>query len=303
MKLLQGVIPVLMTPFTEQEELNERVLRQYISRYLNAGVHGLFCLGTNGEFFSLTQEEKIRIIEIAVQEAKGKVPIYAGTGGITTREAVQLSEKMEELGADALSVITPYFLPLSQAELIGHYRSIAASVSLPIVLYNFPARTGLTIEPETVAELAKIPNIVAIKDSSGNFELIERYIAAAGPDFAVLAGSDALLLKTLQAGGKGGVSGSANVLPELMVSIYTHWQNGNIEAAEAAQSLLQPLSQVYRMATLPSVFKEAMNRMGLEAGPCRAPIGPLPAEASDELDRVLRHYRELGYIQGEPNES
>jgi 4-hydroxy-tetrahydrodipicolinate synthase len=241
-------------------------------------------------------------MEIAVEEAKGKVPIYAGTGGISTKEVVQLSEKMEELGADALSVITPYFLPLTQDELIGHYRSIAASVSLPIVLYNFPDRTGVKIEPGTVAELAKIPNIVAIKDSSGSFELIEQYISAAGPDFAVLAGSDALLLKTLQAGGKGGVSGSANVLPELLVSIYEHWQSGHIEAAEAAQALLQPLSQVYRMATLPSVFKEAMNRMGLEAGPCRSPIGPLPAEASDELDRVLRHYRELGYIHGEPND-
>lgn len=302
MTLLQGVIPVLMTPFTDKQEVNERVLRHFIRRYLTAGVHGLFCLGTNGEFFSLTQEEKIRIMEIAVEEAKGKVPIYAGTGGISTKEVVQLSEKMEELGADALSIITPYFLPLTQDELMGHYRSIAASVSLPIVLYNFPDRTGVRIEPRTVAELAKIPNIVAIKDSSGSFELIEQYISAAGPDFSVLAGSDALLLKTLQAGGKGGVSGSANVLPELMVSIYTHWQCNNIEAAEAAQSLLQPLSQVYRMATLPSVFKEAMNRMGLEAGPCRSPIGPLPAEASDELDRVLRYYRELGYIHGEPND-
>ena len=167
MALLHGVIPVLMTPFTEEkQEVNERVLRAFIRRYLNANVHGLFCLGTNGEFFTLTQEEKIRIVEIAVQEAKGKVPIYAGTGGISTREVVQLSEKMEELGADALSVITPYFLPLTQDELIGHYRSIAASVSLPIVLYNFPDRTGVRIEPSTVAELAKIPNIVAIKDSS-----------------------------------------------------------------------------------------------------------------------------------------
>ncbi|MFC0330319.1 4-hydroxy-tetrahydrodipicolinate synthase [Paenibacillus sepulcri] len=299
MKLLQGVIPVIMTPFTEDQEINEGALRRFVRRFLDAGAHGLFGLGTNGEFFSLTQEEKIRIMKIVVEEAKGKVPIYAGTGGISTREVAALSERMEEIGADALSIIAPYFLPFTQQELIDHYRSVAASVSLPIVLYNFPVRTGVNLEPRTVAELAKVGNIVAIKDSSGSLDLIKQYIAAAGPEFAVLSGSDALLLQTLRAGGKGGVSGSANVLPELLVSIYNLWQNGDEEAAEKAQALLAPLSQVYQKATLPSVFKEAMNRMGLEAGPCRSPIAPLNPDASAELDHVLGYYRELGCIREE----
>ncbi|MGG4035985.1 4-hydroxy-tetrahydrodipicolinate synthase [Paenibacillus cisolokensis] len=302
MKLMQGVIPVLLTPFTKTEDVNEPALRASVRRLIAAGAHGLFGLGTNGEFFSLSADEKVRIMEIVVDEAKGKVPVYAGTGGGSTREVAELSAKMEAIGVDALSVITPYFLPFTQRELAAHYRSVAASVSLPIVLYNFPARTGVRLEPETVAELARIPNIAGIKDSSGSMETIRQYIAAGGPDFAVLAGSDALLLETLEAGGTGGVSGSANVVPELMISIYTHWKSGEREAAAKAQSLLAPLTEVYRKATLPSVFKEALNRIGLEAGPCRMPIAPLPPDVSEELDGVLGYYRERGYIHDKETE-
>jgi 4-hydroxy-tetrahydrodipicolinate synthase len=294
---IEGVIPVVVTPFTQDEELNEAVLRKYVHRYLNAGVHGLFCLGTNGEFVALSQEEKIRIMQIVLEEAKGKAAIYAGTGGISTKEVVTLSEKMEEIGADVLSIIAPYFLPYTQQEIISHFKSVAASTSLPIVLYNFPARTGVHLEPKTVAELAKVPNIVAIKDSSGNFDTILSYIDAVGPDFSVLAGSDGLLLWTLMAGGKGGVSGSANVVPELMLSIYENWKNGNIEEAKKVQNSLRTLSNVYKKGTLPSVFKEVMNMMGLEAGPARSPIAPISDALKAEIREVLKYYQGLGYIK------
>jgi 4-hydroxy-tetrahydrodipicolinate synthase len=299
MKPVEGIIPVLITPFTEKQDVNEPVLRSYVRRYLDAGVHGIFCLGTNGEFFSLSAEEKKRIVQIAVEEAKGRVPVFAGTGGISTREVVRLTEQMEEIGADALSVITPYFLPFSQKELIAHYKSVAASTSLPILLYHFPARTGVRLEPGTVAELAKVPNIVGVKDSSGDFETILQFIRAGGPDFSVLAGSDSLLLWTLMAGGRGGVSGSANVVPDLMTAIYTHWKNGELEQAREAQERLRPLSAVYKKATLPSVFKEAMNLLGLEAGPCRSPVLPPEPAVLNELRDVLQRYKEWGYIREE----
>ncbi|WP_199614069.1 4-hydroxy-tetrahydrodipicolinate synthase [Paenibacillus alkalitolerans] len=299
MQRVEGVIPVLITPFTEKHELNEPVVRRFVNRFIDAGVDGLFCLGTNGEFFSLTMEEKIHIVEIVVDETKGRVPVYAGTGGIGTKEVANLSEKMEAAGADALSIITPYFLPLTQHELINHYRSVASWTSLPIVLYNFPARTGLHLEPKTVAALSDISNIVGIKDSSGNFDMILQYIHATGPDFSVLAGSDSLLLWTLMAGGKGGVSGSANVVPELITAIYSHWRNGELGAAKEAQSLLRPLSEAYKQATLPSVFKEAMNLMGLQAGPCRPPIAPPDPSLKETLRNLLRHYKKMGYIKEE----
>jgi len=296
---VEGIIPVLITPFTEDQKLNEAALRKQIRRFLDAGAHGLFALGTNGEFVTLTREEKIRVVEITLEEAKGKVPVYAGTGGTSTAEVAELSETMEELGADVLTVITPSFYPCKQHELIAHYKSVAASTSLPIVMYNIPARTGNSLEPKTVAELAKVPNIVGVKDSSGNFQTILGYIAETGPDFSVLAGTDALLLYTLIAGGKGGVSGSANVVPDLMLSIYNLWKKGDIEQAVKVQRDLRPLSAVYQKATLPSVFKEAMNMMGLEAGPSRPPVGPVPEEIREELYEVLLKYKELGYIKGE----
>ncbi|HZG85889.1 4-hydroxy-tetrahydrodipicolinate synthase [Paenibacillus sp.] len=296
---VEGVIPVLITPFTEKHELNEPALRRFVNRFIESGADGLFCLGTNGEFFSLTAEEKIRIVEIVVDETRGRVPVYAGTGGIGTKETAELSERMEAVGADALSIITPYFLPLTQQELISHYKSIASWTSLPIVLYNFPARTGVHLEPRTVAELSSIPNIVGIKDSSGSFDTILQYIHATTPDFAVLSGSDSLLLWTLAAGGKGGVSGSANVVPALMTAIYARWKNGELPAAKEAQSLLRPLSELYKRATLPSVFKEAMNMMGLNAGPCRPPIAPPEPALKEELRTLLRRYKELGYIKEE----
>jgi 4-hydroxy-tetrahydrodipicolinate synthase len=296
MKLAEGIIPVLITPFTAEQKVNERALRRFVERFIGLGVHGLFGLGTNGEFFALTEEEKAAVMSIVVEQAGGRVPVYAGTGANSTEETIALSRRMEQLGVDALSVITPYFVQLSQTELYNHYEAIASSTSLPIIMYNFPKLTGVHIEADTVARLAQIPNIVGIKDSSGNFDNIRSYIERTGPDFSVLAGSDALLLRTLLAGGKGGVSGSANVLPELILSIYRHWQNGNAAEAERVQELLAPLSAVYQKATLPSVFKEAMNMMGLEAGPCRLPISPLAPDVRHELEQVLRQYRELGFV-------
>ncbi|MFC4775769.1 4-hydroxy-tetrahydrodipicolinate synthase [Paenibacillus sp. GCM10023252] len=286
-----GIIPAMLTPFNAQDQVDEDALRQSVNRFIQAGVHGLFCLGTNGEFFSLTMEEKLRIVTVIVEEAAGRVPVYAGAGAITTRESVQLAEGMEAAGADALSVITPYFTPVSQLELTVHYKAIASATSLPIMLYHIPARTGVTLEGSTVEKLASVPNIVGVKDSSGSFDNILQLIDRTdGGDFSVLAGTDSLILWTLLAGGTGAVAGTANIAPRLAVSIYERWRNGDLEGAKQSQARLLPIRRAAGLGTIPAPFKEALNLLGISSGLARKPAGPLSEQAREELRSILALY-------------
>ncbi|WP_275983466.1 4-hydroxy-tetrahydrodipicolinate synthase [Paenibacillus hamazuiensis] len=298
MLIPKGIIPAMVTPFTEEYKLNEPALRQMVNKFIDAGVHGLFGLGTNGEFFSLTGEEKIRIAEIVVDEVKGRVPVYIGAGGISTEETVRLTKKLEEIGVDAVSVITPYFLTFTQKELLDHYKTLADSTSLPIVLYNIPARTGNHLQAGTVKELSKLPNIVGIKDSSGSYDHILAYIQETDPEtFSVLAGTDSLILSTLMAGGQGAIASTANVFPEEVVSIYSHWKQGELAKAEKAQRVLRSLRSAFALGTLPSVLKEVLNMIGVPAGPSRKPVGELSAEVKGQLEKMVQTYREQGFLK------
>lgn len=249
----RGIIPAMITPFDRDGELNEQALRVQTRRLIEAGVHGLFCLGTNGEFFTLSFEEKERIVDIVVEEAGGKVPVYAGAGDISTRETIRLAKRFEQIGADAVSVITPYFLAFSQHELKAHYLQLAESIEVPIILYNIPARTGNQLQPQTVSELTEIPNIAGIKDSSGSYDTILQYLEASKKRLKVLSGTDSLILSTLMAGGAGGIASTANVFPKLTVAIYERWQAGDIVGAEEAQRKLRWLRDSFSSARcLPS---------------------------------------------------
>lgn len=292
----QGIIPAMITPFTNEQELDEQGIRKLVRTLADAGVHGLFCLGTNGEFFSLSYEEKTAVAEIAADELQGRIPLYVGVGHASTRETVRLARKAEEIGANALSVITPYFLPLTQQELYAHYRTVAESTPLPVLLYNIPARTGNALHPDTVAKLAEIPNIVGIKDSSGSIETIQQYLEAAPPEFAVMAGSDWMILPALLAGGRGAVASSANVLPQTVVGIYEGWLRGDIASAERCQRQLRALLAAFRRHTLPSVLKEALNQIGLPAGPARDPVSPADAGLKLELEQMIAKYHEQGLL-------
>ncbi|AFH63264.1 4-hydroxy-tetrahydrodipicolinate synthase [Paenibacillus caseinilyticus] len=284
-----GIIPALITPFDAGQQLDEAALRRLVRRLAASGVHGLFGLGTNGEFFSLTESEKLRAAEIMMEEAGG-LPVYIGAGCAATHETIRLARQLERLGADALTVITPYFLSFTQQELIGHFCAVAAATSLPILLYNIPARTGNALAPKTVGELSRIPNIVGIKDSSGSYDTILQYLEHAGPEFAVLAGTDSLILSTLMAGGQGAVAATANVFPETVRSIYELWQQGRLAEAEQQQRKLRALRSAFALGTLPSVLKEAMNRIGLPAGLPRLPVQPLGPDARAELYAVMDRY-------------
>ncbi|SFE77547.1 4-hydroxy-tetrahydrodipicolinate synthase [Paenibacillus algorifonticola] len=296
MELAKGIIPAMVTPFDEQEELNEQALCLMVERFTEAGVHGLFCLGTNGEFFSLSFEEKVRIAETIVRESKGRVPVYAGAGCASTLETVRLAKRLQEAGVDALSVITPYFLAFTQQELIYHFEQVAAAVTIPVVLYNIPARTGNALQPKTVAELAKIPNIIGIKDSSGSFDTILQYIDQTPDSFSVMAGTDSLILPTLMAGGSGAIAATANVFPAQVAAIYEHFQAERYWEAEEAQRVLRDLRSAFALGTLPSVLKAVLNEIGVPAGPSRRPVAPLTPAAFSEVKQMIEKYRQQGLL-------
>lgn len=205
---IKGIIPAILTPMNEDESINLDVMREQIDRLIDGGVHGLFPFGTNGEGYILNEKEKEEILEATIAQVNGRVPVYAGTGCISTRDTIRMSKKAQELGADILSIITPSFAVASQKELYDHYVEVAKHVDIPIVLYNIPARTGNKLLPETVAKLAKdVDVIMGAKDSSGDWENLKAYIQLTrdlDKDFRVLSGNDSLILPALKEGGAGG---------------------------------------------------------------------------------------------------
>jgi 4-hydroxy-tetrahydrodipicolinate synthase len=289
-----GIIPAMVTPFNGEGKVNEAALRRLAGNMIEAGCHGIFVLGSNGEFFSLSNKEKIEIARIVVDEVDGRLPVYAGTGGNSTAETISLTKQMEEVGVTAVSVITPYFVKLSQEELKNHFELIAEAVNIPIILYDIPGMTGNPLAPSTVKELAKVSNIVAIKDSSGSFDNVLKNLEAQGPEFTVLVGTDSLILPALMAGGGGAIAATANLLPKVVVSIYEKWIAGDLEGAELQQRKLRAIRNAFGKGTLPSVLKEAMNSAGLEVGQPRLPVKPLPEKTKLEVDEIVSHYRQAG---------
>lgn len=291
---IKGIIPAMVTPFGTEEELNEGALRHLVNYLIEGGVHGLFPVGSQGEFYALAPKEKQRVWEIVVEETDGRTLVYAGTGAITTRQVIALNKLAERAGVDAVSVLTPFFISPSQEELYCHYTAIAEATSLPVLLYNNPGRTGgLSLSADLVARLAEHPNIVGIKDSSGDFTLTSEYIRGTADDFAVLLGRDTLILAGLLHGAKGAIAASANVAPALAVEIYRAFVEGDLKQALEAQRRLTPLRLAFGLGTFPVVVKEALELISIRAGPARSPVGPISSKSREELERVLQ---ELGLI-------
>ncbi|KPW95160.1 MULTISPECIES: 4-hydroxy-tetrahydrodipicolinate synthase [Pseudomonas syringae group] len=288
----RGIIPALVTPFTADQQLDEQALRNLIENLLNAGVHGLFVLGTNGEFFTLSESEKLKIALITVEAAAGRVPVVVGTGAFATHEVIEMNKKMIDVGADALSIITPYFNAISQSELIKHYTAIADAAELPLMMYNIPAKTGMSIGIGAVATLSQHPQIKGIKDSAGNFDALVQMMQYRSDDFAVFAGTDSLIYWNLLAGGDGAIAATANAVPEVVMSIWNNFQSGNHEAARAAQEALRPLRDAFALGTMPVVLKTATQLLNVPVGPCRAPVQPLDAAALEKLQKLLAVYRQ-----------
>ncbi len=289
---LKGIITAMVTPFDENQEINSEAAKQLINKLINAGVDGIFILGTNGEFYLLTDDEKVAFAKLVIDEVNKRVPVYIGTGGNSTREVIALSKKMEALGADALSVITPFFVVPTQQEVIKHYKAIAESVQIPIILYNIPKNTGINLEPATVVELAEVKNIAGIKDSSGNIENIQSYIEATKDyDFCILSGSDSLILKSLELGAAGAIAATSNLLAELDVSIYRNFLKGDMEAAGKAQKEIDVFRGVLKLGTVPSILKKSVELSGIPVGPARLPATEPNAEAVATIKEMLRYYK------------
>jgi len=286
----RGILPAMVTPLNDREEVNEKALRSLVDFLVDSGVHGIFVVGSQGEAYALSQDEKKKVMETAVEQTAKRVPVYAGTGAVTTSEAVELTKMAEKIGVDAVSVITPYFLSPSQEELYEHYKTIANSTSLPILLYNNPGKTGgVNISIGLAERLSQIENIVGIKDSSGDMTLTGEYIRKTkGKGFSVLAGRDTLILSTLLYGGSGAISATANVAPKIAVDIYEYFVKGNIEKAKEAQFALAPLRVAFELGTFPVVIKEALKLIGIDAGPAKSPVKGLSDVKRRELKEILK---------------
>lgn len=296
---IKGIIPPIVTPMNPSDEsVNIDELRNQVERQIEAGVHGIFPFGTNGEGYILSLSEKEEILEAVVDQVRGRVPVYAGTGCISTRDTVYLSRRAQELGADVLSIITPSFALASQKELYDHYVEVARYVDIPIVLYNIPARTGNKLLPETVAKLAKdVDVIMGAKDSSGDLDNLYAYIEQTkelDKGFAVLAGNDGNILKCLKAGGAGGVAGRANLWPKTIASIYDHFVAGEMEAAEKAQDAIGILQRVFKYGNPNTIIKKGTALLGHPVGDCRRPFNYLCDEGIEELKKVLAENEAAG---------
>ncbi len=288
----RGIIPAMVTCLTPQYEPDPARQRQVVRHLLEAGVHGIFATGTQGEFYALHDEEKRQIWEVTVEEVQGRIPVYAGTGSVTTRDAIRLTQMAEKVGVDAVSVLTPYFTGLSQLELYAYFADVAGSTSLPVILYTNPARTGNSMGAELVSRLSHIENIAGIKDSSGDLALTAEYLRLSDENFHVLMGRDTLIFSALMIGATGTITATGNVVPKLLVEIYDRYQEQDYEGALAAQQRLAPLRNAFSLGIFSSVVKTAMGMIGLPVGPPLPPAGPLTESAQRELAQVIE---DLGF--------
>jgi len=294
-KRLEGVVVAMVTPFNDDESLDEEGLRAVVRFLVERRVHGLFPAGSQGEFYALTADERRRVLEVTLEAAEGRVFVMAHVGAVTTREAIALARHAEAAGADVLSAITPFFVCPSQDELYRYYVALAGATDLPVMAYNNPGRTGVNLQPATVARVAHdAPNFTGIKDSSGDLTQFVEYIRLCPPGFKAFMGRDSLIFAGLAHGAAGAVAATANVVPELVVSIYDAVAARDFVQGRELQRLLAPLRQAFGLGSFPVVIKEAMQVIGLPAGPARGPVGPLSDEARVRLRDVLEQVGATG---------
>ena len=283
-----GVVPAMATPFTADYRLDEARVATLVEDYLAAGVHGLSVAGSQGEFFSLAADEHVRLLELAMRAIGGRVPLYAGTGAVTTRDAIRLTQAAEAMGADLALVITPYFAQPSQDELVEHYTAIARAVRIPVMLYNNPPRTSVNILPGTLARcMAAADNVVGMKDSSGDLTQSIEYLLKAPRPALLFSGRDTIALAMMMHGAQGTISPAANVFPRLQVRLHDALRRGDIAEARRRSNVFAPLRAAWAWGSFPVVIKEAMALAGRSAGPARPPIGPLSETRRRDLEAVV----------------
>lgn len=284
--MIEGVLPALITPFTKDNRVDKDGIRQNIEFLVDGGVSGVVPCGTTGEAATLSINEHEKVIEYAVEFSS--VPVVAGTGSNNTTEALELTKFAQDAGADAVLLITPYYNKPNDSGMLKHFMTIAESVDIPIIIYNVPSRTGINLKPELTAKLAKVSNIVGIKEASGSLDQITRiFELTKGEDFAVLSGDDGLTLPILSIGGTGVISVVANVAPKLVVSMVEAFRNGDREKARELHLTLAPLIRAMFLETNPIPVKKAVELIGLPAGNLRLPLAPISTENEKKLKAAL----------------
>jgi 4-hydroxy-tetrahydrodipicolinate synthase len=292
-----GVGTALITPFTRTGALDEAAIRSLANRQIDAGVHFLVPCGTTGETPTLSPEERRRVVELCVAEAKGRALVLAGAGGYDTQEVIHAVKEMERLGVQGILSVTPYYNRPTPEGLYQHYKAIAEKTSLPIIVYNVPGRTGCNIDPATLARLATIPNIAGVKEASGNITQMAEICRSVRADFIVLSGDDAITLPLMAIGGRGIISVASNEAPAEMVHLVEAAERGDYATARRWHEKLLPLMQINFVESSPGPVKFAMAAMGLCEEAYRLPMVP-PRPASQE--KILGVLRDLGLpiVQG-----
>ena len=289
-----GLGTALITPFTRDGAVDEAAVRRLVRRQVEAGVHFVSPCGTTGEAPTLSASEKLRIVEIVLDEVAGRVPVLPGAGGYDTREIIEFTRDLEKLGADGILSVTPYYNKPTQDGLYEHYKAIASSTSLPIVLYNVPGRTGVNLEVKTVVRLAALRNIVGVKEASANVIQMCEIYAQCPPEFLLLGGDDPLTVAVMAIGGRGIISVASNAMPAEMAQIVELCERNDFAAARKLHTWLLPFIQVNFVEANPIPVKAAMAAMGLIEETYRLPLVPPSQGARDRIMRVLQDLKMLG---------
>ena len=293
-ELFRGIVPAVVTPFRADERIDYKVWQELIEALIASGIDGLLCLGGQGEFYAFTEEEREVAARFAAQTADGRVSVYLNVGSNSTHESIRLAQRAEADGVDAIVVITPYYVEPSPDELVDHYVAICHSVRIPVLAYNIPQRTRVTLTPAILGRVAALSeNFAGLKDSSGRIEDLEAYHAFG---LKVLIGLDWLALEGLKRGCTGVAVAGANIIPRAFVDLYAAFRAGDLDRAQRLQALIDPLEEAFSLGSFSAMVKEALGIAGMSAGPCRRPVGPLPAEARARLSSLLEPLRAEGYL-------
>jgi 4-hydroxy-tetrahydrodipicolinate synthase len=287
--MFEGVLPAIITPFKRNSAMGLDIqgLERNIDFLLSCGIHGIVPCGSTGESATLSFDEHEKVVQITVDKVKGRIPVIAGTGSNNTAEAVRLTKAAKDIGADGVLVISPYYNKPNRSGLIKHFTKLA-DLDIPVIMYNVPGRTGQNLEPDLIAELAKHPNIVAIKEASGNITQISRIIEETQDDeFSVISGDDGITLPIMALGGTGVISVAANVDPRRMVAMYEAMKQGNYQKALVMHFALSPLFRSMFIDTNPIPVKKAVELMGMAGGPVRLPLDELDLKKTELLKKML----------------
>jgi len=293
-KSIRGSIAPVVTPFHKDGSLDLNTLTKLIDWHIESGSHGISVTGTTGEPSSLTLEERVQVMETAMKAVNGRVPFVPGTGSTNHDETLYLTKKAEELGVDAAMVIVPYYNKPSQHALYKHFKAVADSVTIPIIIYNIPGRTATNLEVKTLARLSRdCPNIIGVKESNKDFEHINRVLLECGRDFLLFSGIELLCYPMLAIGGAGYISATANVAPKQVAEVYEAWIAGDIKRAQDLHYDLMPLNDVLFKDTNPSPLKAALGMIGRAEPVLRLPMDLPTQELQDEIREVLKKYVDL----------